>query len=97
MTTYRGEGAQEQNEKGMELIFMLLLTMLIISKWTVAANFFRMKTNTFQKKIATFARAICESVHKVYIITVYKIIGNRKLTRDEYFPYAKYATDIMFQ
>lgn len=73
---------------------MLLVTMQIRSKWPVVSNFFRMTTNTFQKKIATFARAICESLHKVYIKNVYKIIGMRKF---ELFPYTKYATDVMFQ
>lgn len=52
-------------ETGMDLVFMLIVTMHIGSKWPVVANFFQMKTNTFRKKISTFARFIVDDLKTV--------------------------------
>lgn len=83
-------------QSDMDLVFMLLVTMRIGSKWPVAAKFFRMKTNTFHKKISFFAWLIVHKMKTAYIINVNQIRQNSRQSFN-YFPWAKYATYVMFQ
>lgn len=47
---YLSRGGPRPKQSDMNLMFMLLAKMRMVSKCPVAANFVRMKTNTFHKK-----------------------------------------------
>lgn len=63
---YRRRGPQCE-KSGMDLPFTLMVTMRIGTTWTIRGQMFRIKGNTSERKIFTFAKFIALHMEKLFV------------------------------
>lgn len=76
---------------------MLMVTMSVGSIWKISAQMFRIKKNSIEIKIVAFGKFIAPHMEKLFIINVDAFVPKCKIMPLKHFPYAIYATDVMFQ